>query len=62
MQSGLNALAAFRHGLVGEPDNVHSHFPRSDHYLHIDRLGFNTLKGDRTDAGYHEIFLENTDV
>ncbi len=54
MQCRLHPLAAFRHRLVRQADDIHVEFSGPDHDLHIDRNALYALKCNRADARDHE--------
>ena len=45
-QRGADALARFRHGLVGEADDMESGQARRDLHLHVDGAGLDALESD----------------
>ena len=53
MERGLNPFAAFRHGLVGQSDDLDSDLAGCHHHLDIDRNRIDTLKGDGLHPGNH---------
>jgi hypothetical protein len=48
-----HALAALRHRLVGETDDVEHRLAGGHQHLHVDRNGLDALKGDGGDARDH---------
>jgi hypothetical protein len=53
VQRGLHPLAAFRHCLVGQADNVHADLSRRHHHLDVDRHRVDAFECNRTDPCNH---------